>query len=804
MSLFQRPPKISWLLLFMLLFSSQPAQAQDDGIEMSVRVGFDGYYKEEYWVPVQVEVANSGPNTAGEIQVLTGDVFTEQEIVYSAPLTLSTQSNKRVTIFVQLGPILDGLKVNLVDENGRLLHTITSEPPRNFSLQSRIYGVVSPEPSDFTFLERAVESPGGTAVAFLTLDDLPDLSSAWQALNALVLHDVDTSTLSSAQRTALQNWVSSGGQLVVVGGPSWQKTMPPLADMLPIQPNSSESRADLSEFAEQIGVPFRDEGPYIVTTSALRNGAIIHHEAGLPLVARRSWGRGQVYFLALDPTLAPLVDWDGSDILWQDMGEAQPDILPWGLGVQNQYAATTAVTTLPSLALPSFTALIIFLVVYIGLVGPVNYLILKRLDRRELAWVTIPGIVLLFTVGTYVTGFQLKGNDTIINQMSIVYGHLGSEDEVNAQTLIGLYSPRRTVHDLVMPQNTAVQPIGDGFSTVDNRFDSISRSLNTTINGIRTDVGGIKTYLADSTLAPPAVVGEATLALDEGQLNLSIFVQNNGDVDLEKAALLFGETIIPLGTLTPNETSNTKQQIGRDRTEDIGLPVLTPERGPRSPLAANPEILLGTGDFYNDPEAFPRWQILQALDTSNRVFLDATLATDAVTLVAWTKEPQLELELAGEAFETLATTLYLLDIPVVSTAISGQNQTVPFSFVNVDVVDSDGVFEPGFQSLFLDGGSVDFEYRPRGEFADIAVTNLNVVVTSQTAGEGQPIPDIQLWDWALEAWVLVEGVEWGETAVSNPTSFVNDNNTVRLRIEDTSLLGTDIDEVYVVFTGDLE
>lgn len=802
------------LILFIipLLLVAQTALAQDNGVNIDVRVGFDGYYREAYWVPVQIEVANDGPNIAGEIQILTGNDFNEDEVIYSAPMLLSNQSNKRVTLYIRLGPIVDELVVSLVDENGRLIHRKTTATPlRNWSLQGQLYGVVSTQPDDYLFLERAIESNAGTAVAFLTLDELPDLTNGWQALNALVLHDVDTTTLSSSQRTALQNWVNRGGQLYVVGGPNWQKTTAALSTLLPVVPSGSESRAELPDFTSQMGIPFRDAGPYVLTNSALQNGELLYHEDGEPIVARRRWGRGSIFFLALDPSLAPLVDWDGSDLLWQDMASTRPDFLPWGLGVQNYYAATTAVSSLPSLALPSFTALIIFLVAYIALVGPINYFVLKRIERPELAWVTIPAIIGLFTVGTYITGFQLKGNDTIINQMSIVYGDIGGEDELQVQSLIGLYSPRRTVYDLILPLNTAVQPVSDGFTTIDNRFDSISRSINTVVSGIRTDVGGIKTFIADSFQPPPLIEGEASLLLSETQLNLAVTVKNNTDVDLDKAALLFGETIIPLGTLNPGEESSIKQQIGQGEEEvDIGIPSLTPERGARSPLAVSPEILLGTGDYYNDPEAFPRWQILQALDTSNRLFLDATLSTETVTLIAWTQETQIDIGLDRGEFETMATTLYLLDIPVDQAAIRGQTLTVPRSSLNWRVVDNaENVFEPDVENLFLNGGWVDVEFQPRGEFADIAVSTLTVLLTPQDTESEQPVPDLSLWDWEKEAWVPLEGVDWGETAVSLATTpalanAISDKNVVRLRIEDASLLGTNIGEAFLHFTGNLE
>ena len=46
-------------------------------------------------------------------------------------------------------------------------------------------------------------------------------------------------------------------------------------------------------------------------------------------------------------------------------------------------------------------ACIALLVAYILLIGPINYLVLRRLDRREWAWFTMPILIVVFAVGAY-------------------------------------------------------------------------------------------------------------------------------------------------------------------------------------------------------------------------------------------------------------------------------------------------------------------------------------------------------------------------------------------------------------------
>ena len=65
----------------------------------------------------------------------------------------------------------------------------------------------------------------------------------------------------------------------------------------------------------------------------------------------------------------------------------------------------------------------------------------------------------------YLTGFQLKGNEVIINQMSIASGRIGSE-HLRTQTLLGLYSPRRNTYNLTLPYETMARPFDRNFGNL--------------------------------------------------------------------------------------------------------------------------------------------------------------------------------------------------------------------------------------------------------------------------------------------------------------------------------------------------
>ncbi len=798
------------------LFSARVSAQGDEasGIVLQASAGFDSFYKAENGLPVRITVANSGRAVEGELQLTVSSASASDSVVYSAPISLPTQSNKRVTLYPHLAGFVSELRIDLVDEQGRVIESTISERLSQLSADDLLYVVISPDPGELSFLENLTGRRANAAVAFLDADELPEVAAAWNAIDILVLNDVDTGRLSTAQIGALEGWASTGGQLVVTGGPGWQKTTAGLGHMLPVSVSGSTSVDGLPALEADTGVPFRDPGPYLVATSSLVNGELLYHQDGLPVLARREWGSGVVYFLSLDPKLAPLLDWDGSEKIWAKIAGSVPSLPAWGKGVQNSYAASTAVTSLPSLALPSLFQLILFLIVYVLVVGPGNYLLLKRINRRELAWVSIPGLVIIFSGLAYTTGFQLKGNEIILNQMSIAYGQIGA-DQIRVQTLVGLYSPRRATYDLVFPFNTLARPFDRDFGRLggSGNISTINRSDALIISDIRVDVSDTETFVSDSYLAGPQLSGQASLGLNGSDIELEIDVRNDSDILLENVTLVLGSEVIALRDLAPGQSASRTHSVGAVAST-TGVPGVPPPSAPAfisgpgsgSPLTNHAHEILGMSDYYNDREAFPRWQLLQAIEGDGFATSSGSgtrLSTDVVTLLAWSNAPLLDLGLENEQVTTISTVFYLLEIPLIQRILTGSNVSLPVSLLNWRVLADSGIYQASIQNLYLNGGWVEFEYEPWAELQRMRVEELELVLTKQDSSI-QPAPEVRLWDWKDSVWVTLESADWGTTSVQRPALYVGPGNAVRIRLQDRNSFSTGIGAVYPILTGDIQ
>src|SRR5690606_24636493 len=128
--------------------------------------------------------------------------------IYSAPIALPTGSDKRLALVVHPPAFSGQLVIQLVSD-GRVLEEISSNRLNSIAQDELLYGVVSPEPGGLAFLETIPGNRNDADVAFLDATDLPEVSSAWNALDVLIFDDTDTSRLTAGQLAALHAWLES-------------------------------------------------------------------------------------------------------------------------------------------------------------------------------------------------------------------------------------------------------------------------------------------------------------------------------------------------------------------------------------------------------------------------------------------------------------------------------------------------------------------------------------------------------------------------------------------------------------------
>jgi len=551
-----------------------------------------------------------------------------------------------------------------------------------------------------------------------------------------------------------------------------------VADLLPVTTGSVRAVDDLWGLGEQFSAPVVPAS-YPVVQATLRDGEVLIEQRGqggegedLILMARRSYGTGTVDFLAFDAGLRPFTEWDDNLRLWEFIvgaGSARAQ----RPAVYNGYTAREAINAIPGLDLPSTLQLLAFMLVYTLLVGPVNYLVLRKLDRRELAWLTIPVLVLGFTVCAYATGFQIRGGIAIVHRLAVVYVPGGTRVGRVSQ-VVGLFSPRRTDYDVWAAGAAVREPPGDSYGGPARQpLHVVGGAEGSTITNLRVDVGGIQPFVAEGYADVSPVEANLRLVVNAaGNLQLEGTVRN-GAVPLKDAVLILGADEQRLGALEAGEEVSVRLLLGSKSS------VVVPGPYSSGPVGYDiPEQILGPGDYWQDRELYRRYQFIQAIFPYEGPGLAA-----GVYLMGWTEEGvPMPIDVIGRPFSAVETALYVYELPVAGLEV-GATVIVPPALLTRRVERTTGYVDVWPGGCHLEAGATvvfGFTVWPDVKMSQVDELVLNMDKSSRDSASIAPV--VSLWSQESGDWEQVS-VGWGEHSIPRAGAYVVPPGEVLVRLE---------------------
>lgn len=626
---------LHWALMTVLLAGLAapyaPALAQGQApITLEVRAGFDGAYRIAEWFPIQVSLANDGPDLRAVLEWRFPGQFNES--VFQRIVDLPRGSRKLVLMsafsrnFAQNGRLrlLDGTTV-LAEQTVRL----EAVDPSRF-----LIGVTSSDPALLNSLNSLqVNGASGATVRHLDPDALPDQVAALRALDALFLHDIDTPQLRPSQRESISQWTRLGGVLVVSGGLNGARTAAGFADLLPVEVTGNVVQGSLGALTglAQSSAPSPGEAALSQVTPRTDAEGLPAQE---PLIYRWPQGSGEVLFTAFD--FAALRGWPGELNTWRGVIRLGDLFAPATIARQQRANLLTNVLRLPSLSLPSASMLLTLMLAYILVVGPLNYLVLRRLRRAELAWVTVPLTVVLFTSAFYFVGFGLRGSGTQVNQIAVVQGVEGQPHGF-ATAFIGLFSPRRDSFTLTLPAETLVSEARSLTDDAGDVSSAVYSDVDVQLPDVLVDIASVRTFMAESVVDVPLQV-QSSVRIDGRSLAGEI--RNTGGETLQDVMIVRGDSFWPIGSLAPGASGQIVP--GSERSFPFGTDLSQVGN-------YNRQQMLGT---LFDPGNSARFR---RTGTSGR-----NSDGQGVYLIAWRTDPPLSVQVNGRNTPQDALTLYFI------------------------------------------------------------------------------------------------------------------------------------------------
>ncbi|HJP89792.1 MAG TPA: hypothetical protein VJ850_12220 [Candidatus Limnocylindrales bacterium] len=752
------------------------------GVTMTARIMLQGHARSGSWAAIEVDLKNDGPRVEGELQMNGGSQGT---VKYAMAVKLETGSHQTYVLHAQPPQFGRNVKIDLVD-GGNVVSSVQVAYLTHDQNQL-VIGVIAERPAGIVSELKLPQNPFGSTPAVVTLGiaDLPQRAEGWSSLDRIVWQDVDSNQLSSAQLTSLRQWIAAGGRLVIVGGTAGINTLSAFPDdLLPFRPTATID-LDPSRLVGVLGPLPTGASVLPAMAGAQGAGRALATSGDRVVAADLVYGSGRVTVVGFDPTVKWLAESKTVDQLWRGL---LPERFGSGGTSNDDSQLVGAVYQLPALALPPITGLLVILGLYVLIIGPINYLILKRLDRRELAWITMPILVVAFAAASFGYGSFLRGTDVVINEVAIVRG-APDATEATADVYFGIFSPTRNTYQVNVPQGAllAAPLAGDQFGQGVINLDILQGTGTeqpSAVRNLSVGSGSIRVVRAELPVTAPRM--KATLNLVDGVLTGTF--ENASEQPLESVAVVLGSSVAVLGDVEAHGTRNIRIPV---QVNPFGSSLADQIIGPSFDTSNAAGILRAT-----------RYNMVSQLTYDPNGMSGGGLSADRAVILAFGRDAILDLQVGNESPRRNGNVMYYVPVQIgltgkvtfqgdllQSTVIDGLFFQKDRSFISM----SSGTATLGYQPIPFEGtlsatevrlqlggggnlapGATGKPITPLAEIPPPCTDSLNSIPKGCLGPRDDQMPDVEVFDRTTGTWARLPRMDLEATyTLMNPTRYVD-------------------------------
>jgi len=605
-------------------------------LQFDVWIGYDGIVPQAGWFPVTCEIFNDGPGFNGRFTVAPEHAGSSHSREVLLELPTGTRKRFVIPVFAPAGHNT-AWSAYLRDERGKTRgERINMRPRAEVSRKVPLLGALA---RSFGGVPALPESKPNvqelqTTVARLQVAEFPDHPIALEGLTALYLNSEKALELRPNQVFALLAWVRGGGHLVVnIEQPSDVNATPWLRNILPCQVIdlqkvrlNGEMQQWIQNYTNSLsggfsgaGLPPRrtpgpgtknpfealspdtsfDQAELTAITASSIKGDVQLTVNGVPMIVEAPHGRGRISALLFSTELEPFRSWKNRPWFWARLIGLSPALLT--SSDYNVYANQSIDGVFGALIdskqvrkLP-VAWLLLILVVYLLVIGPVDQIWLKRINRPMLTWLTFPAYVAFFSALIYFIGYKLRAGENEWNELHIV--DLVPHHETaqwRGRTYASIYSSAN--------QRYEIGQVDPGtFSTFRGEFmglwgagqESAPARVEQRGNNFRAEVfvpvWTSLLYVSDWLETAPLPVIASLNRIPGGYL---LAIDNQADRLLTLSHLVLHGRVYSLGDLPGRRTTTFKLSAGENDDSTV--------RGPLPP-----------GDYKWSPEMYKRYGLPQ-------------------------------------------------------------------------------------------------------------------------------------------------------------------------------------------------
>jgi len=524
--------------LILLLTITLTGPAWSAAVSMKAYPAIGNFHKYRRTFPICVEISNSGHTFKGTIEVNNSVNYRARKDLVIRNVELPQNSLKRFFLYIPNFEVYNPtVKVELKSKGQTVIEskvTVDHVYPKDFLILT-----LSKEQAGFEYLANPKLKSifGKDSQINITYPPgayLPLNWAGYESADLMILSNYQLLSLLPEQEKAIRDWVLAGGTLFISSGLTASEfSQSPLGEILPVRINDVkplESKRALEVWSA--GKITGSQEILGVIAEPIAGSETLISSDGRPLLVRKDFAMGTVYFFCCDITKPPFTTWQGNTDLWGRIFKDMVTMRRVGAGSDDQ----SPPAAMPQVSPPSLRNLSFFLFLYILVVGPVNYILLKRRDKMLLTFVTVPIMALLFTLSSFLYGYSTKGSSIIFRALSICEVENNIE-HAPLTTFFSIFSPSLSRYEIEVrnPQSIAyeINPPDTGDLVVEWK-DGLK------LKDINMDMWSMRRFKAREIVTFP---GKISFSFDGKDGKLIGSVKNDSGLLLQNCAAIYRNRI---------------------------------------------------------------------------------------------------------------------------------------------------------------------------------------------------------------------------------------------------------------------
>lgn len=392
--------------------------------------------EEEDSCVLEVKVANQGEDFEGVVRLLFTGNDSDSNCAYDMQMTLPSAGEKQYTITVPKSNIIQTRGKGILafmDQKEKVLQTVPFKDLFQGKTSGFQVGVLSDHFDRVTYMDLGGET------YYLRNSEKPislveikpeELETQLDGLYYLIIDQFDLSTLEQKKIEAIESWVDNGGALILGTGEYADKILGSFDSgfveltLGKVSKPGEDNKAALAmtnmdsyylfkesgiDFAKVAVAELDDPGFRYYETDCFP-GWICSRGNGCVTVLSFSLGEDELQKASADAcrTIYDETSSNASGMMgyssWED----------WGYLGRNAFGVIDHQNTSVDFTWPD-----IMIVLYVILVGPILYLILRKCKKSEWYWLGVPVLAFVFIGAIFLYGQSMKVHDTRVYSVSV-------------------------------------------------------------------------------------------------------------------------------------------------------------------------------------------------------------------------------------------------------------------------------------------------------------------------------------------------------------------------------------------------